>query len=289
MRSHFFSIFILILAMLSIHIASSITKSLFSSINPYAATTLRHLFSGFFLLSFYPFWKIQINQKEWKRIFFYGFTLAGMTLFYYLSIEKIPIGISMAIEFIGPLSLSLIASKKLLDFLWSIFALIGILLLISHQEISLIHQHGEIQQWGIFYALLGGFFWSLYIICGQKAGKSTPPLLVTGSGMLIAGALTAPLAIWKTQAFPLRQLPVIFIVALFSGAIPFSLEMITLQRLSIRIFSMCMSLEPAVSAICAFLLLGETLNKLQTLGIGCVITALLGSSFSKNKNDCRYK
>ncbi len=175
---------------------------------------------------------------------------------FYLSIQTIPLGIAVALEFTGPLAVALFSSRRPVDFIWVILAVLGLWFLLPlGQSVS------QIDLTGAALALGAGACWAVYILTGQRAGEEHGPATVA-LGSLIAAVIFVPIgmaqatdSIWQWSI-----LPVGLAVAILSTALPYSLEMIALTRLPTRIFGTLMSMEPALAAISGMIFLGETLT-----------------------------
>lgn len=175
---------------------------------------------------------------------------------FYLSIQTIPLGIAVALEFTGPLAVALFSSRRPVDFIWVVLAVLGLWFLLPlGQSVS------QIDLTGAALALGAGACWAVYILTGQRAGEEHGPATVA-LGSLIAAVIFVPIgmaqatdSIWQWSI-----LPVGLAVAILSTALPYSLEMIALTRLPTRIFGTLMSMEPALAAISGMIFLGETLT-----------------------------
>lgn len=207
----------------------------------------------------------------------YGASLGGMNMFFFLSLERIPLGIAVALEFMGPLAVAIFSSKKKLDYLWALLAFLGILLLFPKPDNA-----ASLDTLGMIFALTSGLFWALYIVFGQKAGKRMSGGTAAAWGMFFAALVAAPIGIiiTDTNAYTGRVLWIGLAVALLSSAIPYSLEMFALKRMPRRTFGILMSLEPALGALMGLIYLGETLTAFQWTAIALVICSSAGSSYS---------
>nr|WP_279347136.1 EamA family transporter [Govania unica] len=194
-----------------------------------------------------------------------------------MAIETIPLGIGVALEFAGPLTLAVLTSRGRLDILWAALAALGIYLVLPHGG------GGEtLDPVGIALALGAGLMWALYIVFGQKLSADLPEQSAVALGMLFAVISTLPFALLLSDGaiFTLSVLPLAIAVAIFSSALPYVLEMLALKRLPVPVFSTLMSMEPAIATLSGLLFLGEYLSPIQMLAILCVIGASLGSSLS---------
>jgi inner membrane transporter RhtA len=203
-----------------------------------------------------------------------------MNLLFYSSLQTLPLGLAVAIEFTGPFSLALINSRRAADYLWLVLAVAGLAMLLPWGE-------GPVaaDPKGIAFALGAGVLWAIYIVVGQKAGQQMSGGRVTSLGITIGSAITVPIGLVHagTALFAWSTLSVALGVALFSSAIPYSMDMVALKRLPTRTFGILMSLEPAVAALVGLFLLGEDLSLRQCLAIACVMIASLGSTSSARK------
>lgn len=268
------AVLVLISAMVSIQYGASMAKGLFGVLTPEAVTSARITIAALILGVLFRPWKLKLSKKEKLYVVGYGLALGFMNLTFYKALKHAPLGIVVAIEFLGPLAVSFCYSRKVFDFIWAIFAAVGIFMILPQGESQ------NVEFIGIFYALLAAFCWAMYIIFGKGVGRSQPPMQVASYGMIIAslstlffGVFDAPL-IFADNNLLLKC----FLVALFSSAIPYSLEMISLKNIPAKTFGILMSLEPAVAMIIGIIFLNEYLSIEQYLGIGLVIFASMGSS-----------
>lgn len=267
-----------LLAIISVQFGAAIAKTLFPTIGSAGTASMRIGISALILLlAFRPNLKT-ITAQQWKVVIPYGLSLGAMNLIYYLAIERIPIGLAVTLEFVGPLVLAIAGSKRLVDYCWVVIAAIGILLIAPWTS-------NRLDPFGIICALLAGAFWSAYIVLGGKASKVMNDGDAVTIGMLFAAILVLPFGFLENGLINLT--PKLFgmgvALALLSSAIPFTLEMKALGKLPPRTFSILMSLEPAAASICAFLFLNESLNLNEILAVVCVVIASAGSTLTAKK------
>ncbi len=270
-------LFTLIIAIVSIQFGASVAKGLFPLVGAYGATALRLSIAAIILLVIWRPWRSKLSTKTYKSIVIYGASLGLMNLLFYIALERIPLGIAVALEFTGPLAVSLIHSKKTTDFLWALLAGIGIYLILP-----LTQSATSLDIIGILFALGAGLCWALYILFGQKAGGDEHAGIVTSLGMMVAAIVVIPFAVVFTDKniLKIEALPLALFVAILSSALPYSLEMISLKRIPAKTFGILMSLEPAIAALMGLLYLGEVLSIRQTIAIVCIICASLGGAIS---------
>lgn len=261
--------------MSSIQFGASLAKTLFPYLGATGTTVARTSIAACLLLAIWRPWRVRFTRSALLRISFYGLALGCMNLLFYLSLLYIPLGIAVALEFTGPLALALFSARRRLDFFWAGLAIIGIVLILpvntSDSALSLT---------GILYALGAGCCWALYILFGKRAGSTANSGQVTALGMLVAAIVVLPSGVSRlVEAWSQTELFLLALaVAIFSSALPYSLEMMALKRLPMRTFGILMSLEPALAAIMGYVFLGEHLSWLQCLAILSIMAASAGST-----------
>ncbi|MHA6194158.1 threonine/homoserine exporter RhtA [Pseudomonas wadenswilerensis] len=275
-----FPVGVLLIAMASIQSGASLAKSMFPLIGPEGTTTLRLLFASVIMLLLLRPWRAKLSASTLKTVIIYGAALGGMNFLFYMSLQTVPLGIAVALEFTGPLAVALYASRRPVDFLWIGLAIAGLLLLIPMGETS-----KGIHPVGAGYALGAGVCWALYILYGQKAGAENG-IQTAALGVVIAALFVAPIGIAQAGSALLNPalLPVALGVAILSTALPYSLEMVALTRLPARTFGTLMSIEPAFGALSGLLFLNEVLSLTQWLAIAAIITASVGATLSMRKD-----
>ncbi|WP_448674840.1 threonine/homoserine exporter RhtA [Enterobacter hormaechei] len=267
---------VILIAMMSIQSGASLAKSLFPLVGAPAVTALRIALGTLILVVVFKPWRLRFKKEQRLPLLFYGLALGGMNYMFYLSIQTIPLGIAVALEFTGPLAVALFSSRRPVDFIWVVLAVLGLWFLLPlGQSVS------QIDLTGAALALGAGACWAVYILTGQRAGEEHGPATVA-LGSLIAAVIFVPIgmaqatdSIWQWSI-----LPVGLAVAILSTALPYSLEMIALTRLPTRIFGTLMSMEPALAAISGMIFLGETLTLVQTLALCSIIAASMGSTLT---------
>ncbi|MCR5991026.1 threonine/homoserine exporter RhtA [Enterobacter ludwigii] len=267
---------VILIAMLSIQSGASLAKSLFPLVGAPGVTALRIALGTAILVVIFKPWRLRFKKEQRLPLLFYGLSLGAMNYMFYLSIQTIPLGIAVALEFTGPLAVALFSSRRPVDFIWVILAVLGLWFLLPlGQSVS------EIDLTGAALALGAGACWAIYILTGQRAGEEHGPATVA-LGSLIAAIIFVPMgmaqateSIWQWSVMPIG-----LAVAILSTALPYSLEMIALTRLPTRIFGTLMSMEPALAALSGMVFLGETLTFTQTLALCSIIAASMGSTLT---------
>jgi inner membrane transporter RhtA len=278
----FSAIVLLLVAMLSIQSGASVAKQLFPLVGSMGVTVLRTSLAAAMLLGLWRPWPLLKSPHHLKRLALYGSALGFMNLLFYLALERIPLGVAVALEFTGPLAVALFSSRKLLDFVWAILAAIGIVLILPLTEVS-----ADLDLIGALYALAAGGFWALYIVFGKKAGEGTHGGQTAAVGMLFAALVTFPFGVTDAgmKLLHWQVLPLGVAVAVFSSALPYSLEMVSLKRIPMKTFGILMSLEPVVAALVGAIFLNEILTATQLISVASIVVASLGSALTTQKSN----
>ncbi|GAA0499102.1 EamA family transporter [Deinococcus depolymerans] len=268
----------LLLAMLSIQGGAAFAKTLFPTLGAAGTTTVRvTLAAALLTLVLRPALR-QLRRAEWAAIVPYGAALGLMNLAFYEALRTLPLGLAVTLEFIGPLTLSLLLSRRALDVAWVVLAGVGIALIspLGHQLTGGAAE--AVSPVGIGLALLAGAFWALYILAGGAVGRRVPGTTGVVAGMIVAAIVTLPFGV--AEAGPKLLAPGSLLlglgVAVLSSALPYTLEMRALRAIPARVFGVMMSVEPAIAALSGLLFLGERLGAAQWIAMLCVIAASAG-------------
>ena len=199
-----------------------------------------------------------------------------MNLLFYLSLQRLPIGIAIAIEFTGPLVLAVLLSRRALDFVWIGLAVAGLLMLtVADKSV------GQVDHLGAVYALAAGVCWALYILTGKNLGGLHAGQ-ATSIGMVVGALFAIPFGV--AQAGSALLAPSLILaglgIGLLSSAIPYSLEMVALKHLPGKTFSVLLSLEPAIGALAGGIVLQEQLTGRQWVAILAIIAASAGCALT---------
>lgn len=271
-------VYAVLLAIISVQCGAAIAKTLFPAIGAAGTASIRIGVSAIILLIAYRPNLKAITPQQWKIVVPYGLSLGAMNLIFYLAIERIPIGLAVTLEFIGPLLVAIIGSKRLVDYCWVLLAAAGIVLIAPWSG-------DRIDPLGVLFALTAGGLWAAYIVLGGKVSKIMNSGQAVSTGMLFAAILILPFGFYENGLANLT--PKLFgmgvALALLSSAIPFTLEMKALGQLPPRTFSILMSLEPAAASICAFIFLQENLSFYEILAVVCVVVASAGSTLTAKR------
>lgn len=267
---------LLLAAMASVQMGASIAKTLFPVVGPVGMVAVRIALGTIVLCMLMRPWRARITAANWRPLTVYGITLGVMNLFYYLSLNRVPLGIVVAIEFTGPLAVAVLSSRRVIDFCWILLAAAGLLLLLPVAHVGV-----GIDPLGGLYALAAGACWALYIIYGQKAGAAHGSQTVA-IGSLISALIVIPIGLADrgSALFSSSILLPGLAVGILSTALPYTLEMYVLTRLPARTFGILMSIEPAFGALIGFVYLHEWLTATQWTAIALVIVASIGATAS---------
>lgn len=270
----------LIVAMLSFTSGASVAKQLFPIVGAQGTTALRLSIGALILIAVLRPWRIRLSTTSWQSIVFYGLAMGGMNLLFYMSIQRLPLGIAIALEFTGPLMVAILSSRRKIDLLWVALAAGGLLLLLPFGD-----GVANIDPVGALLALGAGGCWALYIIAGRRAGQQHGTL-ATSLGMVVAALAVVPIGFAHagTALFQPDVLLIGVVVAILSSAFPYTLEMFALRHLPAQTYGTLTSGEPAAGAMVGLLLLGETLPLLQWCAIAFIVAASVGATMTAMRN-----
>lgn len=270
----------MLISMVSVQAGASFGKHLFPIIGAERATALRQAFAALFLLIVFQPWRGLPDRRDWKLLGVFGFVIGVMNLSFYLGIARVPLGVGVAIEFLGPLTVAVISSRRFSDFFWIACALAGFLILLPWEGTG-----QALDPIGVAWCLAAAVCWGTYIVVGQKVGGRVHGGKAVAIGMAVSTVFILPIGVVHSGAdlWRLDVLPWGMAVAVLSSAIPYSLEMLALKALPARTFSLMTSLSPAIAALVGLAALGEALSRLQWLAVALVVVASAGSSLTAKR------
>ena len=272
-------ILVILIAMISIQSGASLAKSLFPLVGAPGVTALRLARGTLILVVIFKPLRLRFAPEQRLPLLLYGLSLGAMNYLFYLSIQRIPLGVAVALEFTGPLAVALFGSRRPLDFVWVALAVLGLWFLLPlGQSVA------QIDPVGALLALGAGACWAVYILTGQRAGEEHGPATVA-MGSLIAAVVFVPMGMIQASdtLFQWGLLLPGLGIAILSTALPYSLEMVALTRMPSKTFGTLMSMEPALAALSGMVFLGETLTATQTLALGAIILASMGSTLTMRR------
>ena len=272
-------------SIVSVQLGAAIAKSLFDSLGPGGTVFVRITFAALVLVLL-----VRPKLRGYDRAGYlvaglFGLALSAMNLSIYLAIDRIPLGVAVTLEFVGPLGLAVAGSRRVLDLLWVVLAAAGILLL---APLGLFGGM-DLDPVGVAFALLAGCLWASYILLSARTGSAFPG----GTGLVIAlcvgTVILCPFGIADAGYALLdpKLLVAGFGVAMLSSAIPFSLELEALRKIPARVFGVLMSLEPAVAALAGLVVLGERLGMRAVAAVFFVTVAAAGASLFARRDEAQ--
>lgn len=264
---------LVLLGVVSVQVGAAVAKQLFTLAGPMGTVALRLVLAALVLVAV---WRpsFRLDKRTLLVIGGYGLVLGAMNLTFYQAIGRIPLGAAVTIEFLGPLAVAVLGSRRWLDGLWALLAAAGVVLLTRAD--------GGLELVGVLFALAAAVCWAGYILLAAALGSRTSDGRGLALAMVFASVVVLPFGIADAGAALLD--PVVLIaaaaVALLSSVIPYSLELEALRRIPPRVFGILMSLEPAVAALAGLLVLHEALHPAQWVAICCVVLASVGATRS---------
>ena len=267
-------------SILSVQIGAAVAKGMFPVLGSAGTTTIRIGLSALILIAVNRPGLRKLSRIQWNAVISYGLCLGAMNGIYYLALSRIPLGMAVTLEFIGPLLLAVIGSKRKIEFLWVLLAAAGIALIAPWNGKG-------IDLFGASMALLAGAFWAGYIVLGSRTSAVLEGSQAVTIGMIFATLVILPFGIaggGLANFKPDMILPGLAL-ALFSSAIPFSLEIYALKHIPAKTFSILMSLEPAVAAICGVIFLKEFLSVSEWIAVALVVIASAGATLTKGQQE----
>ncbi len=264
---------LVLLSTLSVQLGAAVAKNLFPALSPAGAVLLRVGFGAIILLALRRSRLRGYARADYLAAVLFGLTTAGMNYAFYSALDRIPLGVAVTIEFVGPLGVALAGSRRLTHALWGLLALAGILLFSPIGG-------AQLDPLGMALALLAGVLWGAYILLGARMGRVFPGGTGLTLAMIVGGLALLPVGLagaGKALLDPGLLLAGVGL-ALLSAVVPYSLEIEALRRLPARVFGVLMSVEPAVATVIGFVVLGERLGLRDLTAIVLVVVASIGAS-----------
>jgi inner membrane transporter RhtA len=262
---------LVLVGIVSVQLGSALAKHLFGAVGSFGTVALRLTFAAAVLVLW---WRpsLRMNRRAWTVALGYGLVLGSMNLCFYLALARIPLGIAVTIEFLGPLAVALAGSRRWLDAFWALLAAGGVVLLMEGR--------GDLNLVGLLFAFAAGTCWGLYILLGAALGRHTTGGTGLALGMAAAALVAVPFGVAESGAALVQPwvLAAGFGVALLSSVIPYSAELEALRKMPPRVFGILMSLEPAVAALIGLAVLQESLRGSQWIAVMCVVAASAGAT-----------
>ncbi len=209
------------------------------------------------------------SRRAWLTVVAFGVALGLMNWSFYGALAHLPLGVAVTVEFLGPLVLTTVLSRRLLDYV-AVVAAAGGVLLISE---VLTEPMADLSVVGLLLALTAGVFWAAYILLSSRTGAEFPQLDGLALALAVATLVVLPAGLGSTDLWTGEHLLKGLGLAVLSSVLPYSLELLALRRLAASVFGILLSLEPAVAALAGLLVLGQRLHLLQVLGLVLVVLA----------------
>jgi inner membrane transporter RhtA len=270
---------LVLVAIASVQTGSAVARTAFDVSGASGMTLLRLAIAGLLLTAV-----VRPNVRRWSRAQWgaaaaLGLTMGAMNLVFYLAIQDVPLGVAVTVEFVGPLLLALVQTRRVWDLVWAVLAGAGVVLLgLDGGE--------SVPLTGLALALLAGMFWAGYILSSARVGKVLPGVDGLAVALLVAALLALPFgAVGAARAVADgRALLVGVAVALLSSIIPYALELTALRRIPTRVFGVLMSLEPAAAAIAGLIVLDQVLGTRELVALGAVSLASVGVTYARRSD-----
>jgi inner membrane transporter RhtA len=253
-------------------VGASLAVLLFPAVGPLGMVMLRLVFSAIVLLLIARPRVRGHSRSDWTGVALFGLVLALMNGLFYLALERLPLGITVTIEVLGPLVLSIIAARRASAWLWAVLALAGVVALGGGGW-------DRLDPLGVLFALGAAGSWAFYILASARVGRAFPKLDGLALAMTVGAVIALPFGIADAGSALLRPelLALGAAVAILSSTIPYALELVALRRLQAAVFAILMSLAPATAALAGFIFLGQHMTWLEIAGIALVIAASIGA------------
>jgi inner membrane transporter RhtA len=273
-------------AMAAFQGGAALAKGLFPAIGPEGAAALRLCLGGSMLVALIRPWRNWPRDAALLPLGALAFVMAATILFFYLAIDRLPLGIAIALQFLGPVSVAVAKSKRAVDLIWPGLAAGGVWLLVGLDASG-----SPLDPLGIAFALAAAAGWAGYIIVGKTAGTSFGASAAAVS-VSLAGLILLPVGLWTAgpALFDPRLLPLALGVALFAAAIPFALELYALPRLPAATFAVFTSLEPVFGVLFGIAMLDEHLTTMQLGAVAMIVAAASGAAWTgaqRSGSPCR--
>jgi inner membrane transporter RhtA len=263
---------LVVIGVASVQSGAAVATKLFPAVGPAGAVFLRLVFSAIVVWALARPRIRSIPRRHLSLGVAFGVVLAAMNLCFYLSLNRIPLGVAVTVEFLGPLGVAVAGSRRLLDLVWVGLAAAGVAMLAG--------SGGRLDVVGILLAAMAGACWAAYILLSQRVGRVLPGLTGLAIALSVGAVVMAPIGIAVGGMALVRpeNLGRGAAIAVLSSAVPYSLELAALRRLEARVFSVLMSLEPAMGALSGLVFLGQSLRWQEWVAVGCVMVASVGAT-----------
>jgi inner membrane transporter RhtA len=268
-------VWLVLVGILSVQFGAGVAKSLFDEIAPTTIVWLRLVTSAVILVAVARPALRGRSREDWLVVLAFGASLGIMNWAIYQAFARIPLGVAVTLEFVGPLTLAVLGSRRVRDLLWVLLAGLGVAVLGFEGG-------SDMNVLGVVFALLAGAMWASYILLSAQTGRRWPGFDGLALASVVATVLLTPFAIGQGGGDLLdgRILVLGALVGLLSSVVPYSCELVALRSIKPSVFSILMSLEPAAAALAGIIVLQEFLTWEQWLAMVCVVIASVGATRS---------
>jgi inner membrane transporter RhtA len=270
---------LVLVAIASVQTGSALARTLFDELGAEGVTLLRLGLSALVLLAVLRPQVRAWHRAQWQAAVLLGAAMGAMNLSFYLSLRTVPLGVAVTVEFVGPLLLALVQTRRAMDALWALLAGAGVVLLGADTT-------SGIPLSGLALALLAGLFWAGYILASAKVGQLLPGLDGLAVALAVGALLVLPFGAGDASA--VLTAPALLVgglaVACLSSIVPYGLELIALRRMPTRVFGILMSLEPAAAALAGLVVLGQALGPRELTALLLVSLASAGVTLGRRED-----
>ena len=275
-NAQFIAVLYMVLSMISYQISASFAKQLFSVLDPLSVTILRLCFAAVIVCVMFRSWQVfkRLPFLKWRDLLCYSAALCVMNVLFYMSLGKLPQGIAVGLEFIGPLGLALLSIQRRSDYVWVLLAIAGIALMVPWGQAA----SADFSVFGAACALGAGLCWAFYIYFGQKVVHQNIGMHALTIAICLSALILLPIGLYRNAPALLetQYWGKALAIAVLATAIPYALDLKALKQLNKLSYGTLSSLSPALAALAGLLLLGERIGALQWLALLCVMAASVG-------------
>lgn len=279
----------MVLSMTSYQISASFAKQLFLVLDPITVTILRLCFAAIIVCIMFRSWKVirRLQFLKWRDLLCYSASLGIMNILFYMSLGKLPQGIAVGLEFIGPLGLALISIQNRKDYVWVLLAILGIVLMVPWGEAN----SSNFDLFGAACALGAGLCWALYIYFGQRVVQQNIGMHALTIAISISALCLLPIGLYNNASalIDTQYWDKAITIAVLATAIPYAMDLKALQHLNKTSYGTLSSLSPALAALVGFILLGEKITLLQTVALVCIMLASVGVTMREARQQYKIR
>lgn len=279
------AVLFMVLSMVAYQISASFAKQLFEALDPFTVVTLRLCFASILIVLMFRSWKIikRLPYLKWKDLLFYSGSVCLMNVLFYASLGKLPQGIAVGLEFLGPLTLALLSIQYKSDYIWVILAILGVALMVPWEDANA----DNFSYIGAAMAIGAGVFWASYIYFGQKVVRQNIGMHALSIAIVLSALVLLPISATHnpTALIQFEYWPQALMIALLATAIPYALDLLALKSLSKLSYGTLSSLSPALAALAGWLLLKEQISLLQSIALMCIMIASVGVTYRASRSN----